>query len=97
MVKKNKQVKNKHIPLLIILAAALLISTAVLGLAAYRASPPKQKIPDMPNHTLPYVDGAAATDQVANFYESYIESSRIPDHRQRTVAAFGSHNLEFLY
>lgn len=98
MAKKLKTAKNRHIPLLIILAAAVLVSLAILGWAAYHAAPHNKTVIPKLNSKIPYVDGPSATDQVANFYQQYIDqrlTAKFPDYHKTLIEGYGSRNLVF--
>jgi hypothetical protein len=95
VAKKSKPTKQKHRTLIIILAAAVFCSVAVIGWAVYDARPPKPKVYPPPNHTIPYVDGATATQQVANFYQQYMNPNTPLALRLKLIEAFGNKNLLF--
>ena len=96
MAKKSKSTKHKHTTLIIILASALALSAIFLGWAVYDTRPPKIKLGPLPNHTMPYVDGDAAVQQVESFYKNYTKPS-LESKKDKIIEIFGSDNLEFYY
>lgn len=80
--------------LVLLCAGIIIVLTAGYGWLWYRERS-ITNIPDpvFPNHTIPYVDGSTATDQVEAFYQQYL-NPRTPA-RDKLIGLYGSHNLVF--
>lgn len=70
--------------------AALTLVWAIID-----AGPAKQKPDPLPRHTIPYVDGEAAADQVENFYQQYLNPRTLS--KRMLVEGYGNKNLAFYY
>lgn len=99
-MKKKSQTRQSRkyvIAAAVVLAIALLMFL-IIGIR--RAVHQHDAYKNLPKHTMPYVDGKAAVEQVQSFYDNYTEPnrSRISDsYKTLTVKVFGSDNLEFYY
>jgi hypothetical protein len=95
-----KQRRQKHTWVYIAIGCSIVISGFVLLWAAVDATPRTMAIPKPPKHTVPYIDGAAATEQTQAFFDNYIKSPVRKDIdvvalRKKTVEIFGTKNLVF--
>ena len=98
MAKKSKPTKRKHVPLiyvLLLIALALALLARVIGWPVYQAVTTQKEAIPIPKSRTGFVDGSDATDQVANFYQQYINPSTNPDFQKVLVGAAGNKNLVF--
>jgi hypothetical protein len=102
-VKIYKIIRAKPLYAVLSVLALLVIVFSIVGWPVYRALNTEKITYNLPNHTIPYVDSAAATDQVHNFYQYYSNPKITPvfptfaAYQKQMVQAYGSKNLVFYH